>query len=950
MNVLRKLGLGWLSAVTLVTGLHAQTSTTATMSTSMAPASTSTSAATAQSTPSSDTALTEVVVTGSRLVTNGAAAPTPVTVVSQAQLNQLSPQSIPAGLQELPQFLGSVTPATSNIANPTNASTATNLNLRNLGPQRVLTLFDGLRLPPSASTAYVDSNLIPQMLVERVDVVTGGASAAYGSDAVSGVVNFVLNKKFEGVQFLAQDGFATGGGDGNKRLGVAAGTDLLGDNRLHIEGSAEYYTNQGIGAETDRPLGAARWAKVGENPNGIAGTPSDPYIPVPNTYSSGDAFYGYFKNGPLANTEFNAAGQQVPFHGTNLGSGVCVACNGAYHDPSTLSLIPKVETDQYFGRADFNLTDTTDLFAQVLYGHSVTSLDGSTTVERGGLSIFANNPYLPTGDAALIPATGESLALQGIGLGDITNDTVAKTIGATVGANGEFADRWKWDVDYSYGRSQQNINLYQLNNVHLQAALNAVTDPATGQVVCGVTLTNPGLYPGCAPLNVFGAGAASAAALAYIRGDGTQESVFTQQVFEANIRGDLIDLWAGPISGAVGFAYRKDDFNQTSNSNPALPVAGTGIPNFSGLTYVTGNFGVGSGSENVKEEYLETLIPLAKNAPYAESLNLDAAARFTDYSTSGSVTTWKAGPTWQVNDTVRFRATQSRDIRAPTLVELYQGVQPSAELVTDPVSGKTGDLTENVSGNSGLKPEEADTTTVGVVVTPLHDLTVTLDWYKIRINDAIETPYTLQQIVTLCAAGNQALCGEITRPTPGGFPSAIAVTPLNVASIKTTGLDFESDYRMAAGPGHVTTRLLATYIFSFEQQQAAGDVYQQYAGTAADYPGGPLPQFRGLLSLGYDLQGFRIGLNERVIGEEGQSHINAYLDDHIPAVFYTDANASYSFPVGGMQLEAFVHVDNLFNKQPPLEPSNIPGLIYPTYRGIYDIIGTALTFGVRGKF
>jgi len=911
-------------------------------------AATSTASTSASST--TDATLSEVVVTGSRLVTNGGAAPTPVTVVSQAQLNQLSPQSIPAGLQELPQFLGSVTPTTSSIANPTNANTATNLNLRNLGPQRVLTLFDGLRLPPSASNAYVDANLIPQLLVQRVDVVTGGASAAYGSDAVSGVINFVLDKKFEGLQFVAQDGFATGGGDGNRRLGVAAGTDLMSDNRLHVEGSAEYYTNQGIGAESDRPLGAARWAVVGENPHGIAGTPADPYIPVRNTYSTNDAFYGYFENGPLGGTEFNAAGQEVPFQGTNLGSGVCVACNGSYHDPGTISLIPKVQTDQYFGRADFNVTDTTAVFAQALYGHSVTSLDGSTAVERGGLTIFANNPYLPSGDAALIPATGEALAIQGIGLGDVTNDTVSKTWGASVGADGEIAERWKWDVDYSYGRSQQNINLYQLNNVHLQAALDAVTNPATGQIVCGVTLTNPGLYPGCQPLNVFGAGAASAGALAYIRGDGTQQSVFTQQVVEANIRGDLLDIWAGPISGAVGFAYRKDDFSQSSNSDPALPVAGTGIPGFTGLTYVTGNYGVGAGSESVKEEYLETLIPLAKDAPFAQSLNLDAAARFTDYSTSGSVTTWKVGPTWQLNDVVRFRATQSRDIRAPTLVELYQGVQPSAELVTDPVSGKSSDLTENASGNSGLKPEQADTTTIGFVFTPAHDLTLTLDWYNIRINDAIETPYTLQQIVTLCQAGNASLCGEITRPTPTSFPTAIAVTPLNVASIKTNGLDFESDYRMDAGPGHITTRLLATYVFSFEQQQAAGDVYQQYAGTAADYPGGPLPQFRGLATVAYDLQGFRIGLNERAIGEEEESRINSYLDNHIPAVFYTDADLSYSFPAGGLQLEAFAHVDNMFNKQPPLEPANIPGLIYPTPRGVYDIVGTALTFGIRGKF
>jgi outer membrane receptor protein involved in Fe transport len=227
-----------------------------------------------------------------------------------------------------------------------------------------------------------------------------------------------------------------------------------------------------------------------------------------------------------------------------------------------------------------------------------------------------------------------------------------------------------------------------------------------------------------------------------------------------------------------------------------------------------------------------------------------------------------------------------------------------------------------------------------------------LDYYNIRINNAITEPYTLQQIVTLCeqSNGTSALCGEITRPTPTSFPTAIAVTPLNVASLKTKGLDLEIDYGMDLGPGRLNTRVLATYVLNFEQQQGAGQPDLQLDGTALDYSNSGLPKFRGLATVGYDVHGLRFDINERVVGQLQISHIESYLNDNIPAVFYTDANAAYTLPVHGLQLEAFVHVDNLFNKQPPLIPFTLPGLIYPTQRSLYDIVGTALTFGIRGRF
>lgn len=924
----------------------------------------------AQTAPADATAVEvgEVIVTGSRVVTNGASAPTPVTVVTQNELQQRAASSIPDALNTLPAFAGSNSPAHNAIANPTVAITANNLNLRALGPVRVLTLFDGLRLPPEGATGLVDANLIPQMLIQGVDIITGGASAAYGSDAVSGVVNFRLNKKYDGVGFLAQGGQAGQGDYQSSRFGVVAGRSFM-DGRLHLEGSAEHYRNDGIGALTDRPYGSQNCTIVGVN-GGVGGTAANPYKPVCGAATSNIAFGGFFNTSPnvpgLSNQLFTSNGTLVPFSGTIVGANVCVQCNTGYHDPSTISLIPKVATNQAFGRADFALTDTVGVFAQGLYGDSDARFNGSTTLTRAGaatqFTIFPTNPYLAPAVAALIPATGIGLARQSRDLGNVTSVTKVKTWGFSAGLDGVLPNGWKWDVPYSYGRSQQDIVFQQINNVRLRAALDAVVDPASGNVVCRVTLTNPGLYPGCAPINMFGEGKESPAALAYIRGVGAQRSVFTQNVVEANLRGDLFTLPAGPISGAVGVSYRRQSFSQTSNSNPADPVVSTGIRGFSGLQYVTANFAVGGGAVNVREGYGEVQVPLLKDAALARSLDLNAAARYTDYSTSGAVTTWKVGLSWEPLDSVRFRVTRSRDIRAPTLVELFQGAQPSQQLVADAHTGLNQGYLQIVSGNAKLSPEEADTATIGLVFKPafLSGLTASIDYYDISISNAIAQPYTPLQILQLCEASGGAgpICGSIVRPLPfsnrtaANFPTSISVQPLNVAAVQTRGFDVEVDYLTHVGPGDLSLRGLATFATHYTQRQSPLNPVQNILGTNDLGSSAGLPKFKGSFSADYRLGGFKLGLIESVIGALHQSAVTFYVDNDLPPMAYTSLNLSYDLPKMGAvsQMQVFANVDNLFDTSPPFAPAANPGLIYPTYRGLYDVVGRTYTIGVRGKF
>ena len=941
-----------------------------------APATSLTSQPQADATASSvqttaDSGTADLVVTGSRVVTNGGSAPTPVTIVTQTELLDRAPSSLPDALNTLPIFTGSASPAKTAVSNPATTRTSNTLNLRDLGPVRVLTLLDGLRLPPDGATGLVDASLVPQLLIQAIDIVTGGASAAYGSDAVSGVVNFRLDKKYEGLGFLAEGGVSQRGDYASDRFGIVAGHSFL-DGRLHIEGSAEYYKNDGIGAVTDRYPGANNCSIVGVN-GGVGGTATNPYKTICGTATSNIAFGGYFASAQannavvpgVTNTLFVGKNSLVPFSGTIVGSGVCIQCNTGYHDPSTISLIPRVQTDHYFARADFEATDRINFFVQGLYAHSDSFLDGSTTLTRAGAAtqfvIFPTNPYLPAGIAALIPTTGIGFARQSRDLGDVTADFGEKTYSISTGVSGSFANNWKWDLSYSNSRSQEDLVFQQVNNIKLRAALDAVVDPSSGATVCRVSITNPGLYPGCTPINLFGEGNESAAALAYVQGVGTQRSVFTQDVVESNLRGKLFELWAGPVNAAIGAAYRKQSFQQTSNSDPAQPITTTGIRGFSGLQYVTANFAVGGGDYNVEEGYGEIEVPLLKDMSFTKALDLNGAVRYTNYSTSGAVTTWKAGLSWEPVDGLRFRATRSRDIRAPTLVELYQGAQPSQQLVADAHTGLNQGYLQITSGNPALKPEKADTTTLGVVIKPafLRGLTASLDYYNIAINDAIAQPYTPLQLLQLCEAsgGTSTLCSAITRPFPfsnttaANFPTSISVQPLNVASIKTRGLDAEVDYATRIGGGSVSLRALATYIIGYTQQQSPINPVQNVLGTNDLGNGLALPQFKGSVSANYRIENFQLGIIESIIGGLHQSNLTYYVNNDIPAIAYTTLNVAFTVPrsKGMGDMELFFNVSNLLDKSPPFIPAANPGLTYPTYRSLYDVVGRSFTTGVRIK-
>ncbi|MFD2432003.1 TonB-dependent receptor domain-containing protein [Sphingobium scionense] len=379
------------------------------------------------------------------------------------------------------------------------------------------------------------------------------------------------------------------------------------------------------------------------------------------------------------------------------------------------------------------------------------------------------------------------------------------------------------------------------------------------------------------------------------------------------------------------------------------------------------NVGTARGSLNVKEAYAELAVPILKDKPFFRELSINGAGRITDYSTSGTVETWKVGTTWKPVDDLLLRATLSRDIRAPNLFELYSGAQSGIGIVNDlqTADGSYGSgLNQNVntvtSGNANLKPEKSKTLTIGGVLTPsfFRGFSLSVDYYKIKVTGLIDS-LSSQQIITNCynAGGSGvAECGLIDRATPTSLPSLVHIVPANIAFLKTAGIDFDASYRTAVGDGALGLRLYMNYLDKFDAQQYAGAPIAHYAGVSVvgSNPTG-FPRWRGNLSVDYSNGPFGITLSEQYIHKmrldiPGGPVPIQFVDDKVKAVWYTDLSVRFTVPRGNGNFELFGNVNNLFDKQPPIIPGTVPGVNLPTNIAVYDFIGRAFTAGVRFKF
>ena len=927
----------------------------------------------AKSTSGSAVQLQTIQITGTRIVTNGYKEPTPVTVAPTNLLLQSTPTDLADALNAtLPQFLNSPSPSRATHNFTSSAENGNILNLRGVGGQETLILFDGIRMPPTTYLGEVDIDVLPEMLVQRTDVVTGGASAVYGSDAVAGVVNFVLDRNFTGVKAEAQYGESQAGDNENYRVGVAGGTDLF-DGRAHVLVSLETYNDDGM-LRSDRAAGRADYAYVGSTPGtALPGSAANPYVSVPNISIPISSPTGLMLSGPLAGEQFAPGGTSViPFNaGTPTGTPGYNQNGQGLMIPSNVSAIAPLNTKKAFGRFSFDISPDITAHIQGAYARSEVdySLEANGFVLPTPATLFSGNPYLPSDLQSALTSTNTDSVLVDIYpfASPPATSEVTQFYFVNAGLDGALGSNWTWQADYTHGHSVDNVN--QNNTLEWRntlAAIDAVKN-SSGQTVCNASLSSDptiaARYANCQPLDILDP-ASTPAGLAYAMGDSAYEATVSQDTADVSLSGNLFELPAGEVGAAVGGEYRNETLGLTSNSNPALLfTAAEQSAYFAGLrdvpaglntAYWLTDTGTASGSVNVKEGFGEISVPLLKDKPLARSLALSGAARITDYSTSGTVDTWKAGATWGPIRDLLFRGTLSADIRAPTLYDLDAGPQFGIGQVTDPVTNTTANLETISSGNSKLQPEKGRTLTFGVVLTPrfLEGFQASVDWYRLDISGAIGS-ISAQQILLDCynSRGTSPDCDFISRPTPTSFPTSVTLAPLNSQFELTEGWDIDGSYTQHLGPGQFSARLFGNYLDRFVNPQLGSSA--NLAGFALN-GNQPLafPRERATLDLDYRVGRMDVFASEQFIGRLDLSAPipdNLYVNPEVAAVWYTNLTLDHSMVIEGIETHVFFTVDNLFNRQFPVIPGTIPGLNVPTIISLYDTVGRAFTLGVRAE-
>jgi iron complex outermembrane receptor protein len=912
----------------------------------------------------------DIIVTGSRLVTNGNSSPTPVTVASVDQMLIAQPAGVVEGLNSLPGLLGSIN-TTSNV----NTGGFNTLNLRGIGTTRGLILVDGRRVGSTQGGGAVDVDVVPQILLKRVDVVTGGASAAYGSDAVSGVVNFITDTKFNGLKAEARGGISDWGDDRKLGAAVAWGSNFNED-RGHIEVGFEYSENAGF-TRASRPYLNNYASMVGNGKPFKTGTTDAPYDLVYGATLNSVSFGGLINSGPLANLQFNNGTLSGFNPGTiTTSSAINIGGDGAYFKGSTAG--SALVNYRSMARLDYDLTDDVHFHTSAIF----TKFKQSYTQQNplfNKVSISYQNPFLASVQApyqAIIQAqaAGSSFQVSKMDLGiPLYNFNAFETYyNVDAGLDGKLG-KFDWMIDFYRTESRATTRNNSAININkFYASLDAVSSGSN--VVCNASLTNA-TFVGCAPYNIFNAGdSRNAAAINYFTFAAQTTQHWSTNDVNAQIQGDLFDLPAGPVRAVVLGEWRRTTLDITTNASPfdAIDCSGIRFNCVNSVNTVRYQGGGGAAplankAQLVTEIAGEIEVPVLKDVPFIKSLNLNGAGRYTHYNTSGGVTTWKAGVVWEISDELLLRGTRSRDIRAPTLSELYQPAAIGTTTYTDILTGVFNPLQPQLNqGNAALKPEKADTLSFGAVLKPkfIPGFSLSVDYYKIKINQAIVNIAAFQPATwaACVSSGNVGpVCDLYVRPYAYGTPqyTTVANAPtlllsqsLNIASLTTHGIDFEANYAGRISDHAFSLRALVTYQPQLKYDQGPSGIVD--VGGAADGIGGlpPIAKWKVVADAKFDpIDTVHVSIRERwraALKQHGTATL-VFAIPNIPAVGYTDVNLGYDIKPG---INAYVNVQNLFNTRPPVFAST-GGQSQMNYLGGFaqgdDIEGRYFTVGVRIK-
>jgi len=972
----------------------------------------------------------EVVITGSHILRRDFDASSPIMTVDSQVLNTISTVGTETALNRLPQFTPSGTQFdTSSVSGSATASPGiATANLRGLGANRTLVLIDGRRAQPANATLAVDLNTIPSAAIKSIEVITGGASSVYGADATAGVVNFVLRDDFQGLEFNAQSGVTEVGDGAESRLSVAIGKNF-GDGEGNVFLGVEV-ARRNEAQYAGRDFYERGWRDPGTVGYGLinqagyaAGTnaPSQAAInslfpnQVPGTVSSANTFYFNSDGSPWQSQ--GAANYKGPYNlAIKVGPGGNV--NESFLDRLASDPLQRYSA---FGKATFKINDAVSAYVQGTVSstsvRTVYAYSPAITIWSAQIPVGADNP-VPPGLAALLasrpdPTAPWTLYRQFDFWGPMDGDTKTNNYQITAGLKGTLPiSDWTWDAYASNGSTSGTINTGHLPSY--QRYQRVVSSPGYG---AGLSITgNYGQGIKCTTgLAIFG-GTTSQDCFDAIDANLAQTTDLEQNIFEATVQGKAVDLPAGELRFALGADYRSNDFKFNPGS---LNASNSVLENPIGLFAVSS----AKGNTTVKEAYAELLVPLLKDLPAIKRLELELGYRSSDYNLAGTVSTYKGLFNWTPIDALRFRGGYQRANRAPNVAELFQGgtvgtvglatgdpcavdtVAPWGNVAANPnrtqvqalcraiignstsgfdtrpggpgtYVGPFGFFAQDnaiVSGNRNLESENASTWTFGLVMRSpfdsalVHDLSLSVDFYKIKITNAI-APTDALTVYAKCFNSDGASNPGYSLSDPGGYCSLIhrdAVsgdrqsvnTPfVNTGAIETQGTDVDLSWRAALAdlgmqnaPGHVSANVVMTFLDYFRTQATRTAPFLDSAGTLNQ---GGQYKWRAFSTLGYSFGNFDTGLTWLHLpsadpAQKVQSPATAILG--VPSYDLFGVQAAWNMT---HTLTLRAGIDNVLDKEPPVVGAN-PGVnnaMGSTMPGYYDVLGRRYYVGVKASF
>jgi len=876
--------------------------------------------------------LDAIQVTASRAARSyGFLAPTPTTLVDGNDLRDANISVVADQLNKLPALHNTWTPA--STSHRSQGGGGNYLDLRGMGAGRTLVLVNGYRHVATNSDGWVDTNAIPAALIERVEVVTGGASASWGSDAVAGVVNLILKPRIEGLEGRFGYGVSEHGDGAELNTALSGGTEFAGG-RGRILMAAEFTRNDGIGANRDWNL---KHYQVMNNPAWRADNGQPRQLILPNTVLSTATLGGLITSGPLRGLQFLPGGETAPFrYGEIVGTQYMVGGDG-FNAGDLIHLVTPLKRSNAYLRSTFDLGEYTQAWLDASFAQTSTKFNLSTSYNLGNITIRRDNAWLPGNVQDLMDANGIDTFNMGRVHEDIAYNVVDaknRTQRLIGGIKGRLGEDWDFDAAASWGRNHyRSLLRNNLLSANFTRAVDAVMD-TNGTIICRSQLADPD--NGCVPVNLFGYGSPSQQAIEWLTGTQWLDSILKQRNVALNLRGEPFSTWAGTVAVAAGVEYRHESVDQRVDEDSQASRFRIGNPKDM------------QGAYRVNEAYVELVAPLLAEKPGVQLLDITLGVRGADYSESGFTKPWKLGLSYSVNTDWRLRITRSRDIRAPSISHMYNSYVLSFGTLVDPANGLQSTVRTPSTGNTDLSPEIAQTTAAGIVWQPqwLPGFQASLDWYDIDLSGAIAT-LSAQAMLDRCAAGNLELCNAIVRNDDGSL-FEVQRKFLNISSIRTRGVDAELGYSttlpMAGQPATLDLRLMASYMREYLVND--GNSTQD---LARDVSNGIGPNLRGMFSAALERGRWRLHLDGHYSGSSRYNDTSTYNRNHVGSnTVYNLAVHVKGFERGDQHLTFFAGIKNLLDRDPPVAPYTF--IFGSSSLGYYDVIGRRYNIGFRFNY